>query len=180
LLHSYSGYYNRLVSGKAEFNSQMELMGKLIAVLLLFQATAYAPDSIYSESSQKFISSRAVNGDSYDSWGLLVTEFTIACSLRYHGYIFIFTSDIPESNVRYCTDSVEYGKNPNRIDIAITEGTNDERVKKAFEFGRKQVSVKIISGKDFLECRDISIPETKIEFHQAVLAQMYLRMEDCL
>lgn len=180
MLHSYRGNYNRLVSGRPEFDSLMELMAKLLVLLLFFEATAYAPNSSYSESLEKFISSRTVNGDKYDAWGLPISQFTMACGLRYHGYIFVFNTPIPESNVRYCTDSVEYGKRPSRIDIAITEGINDERVSKAFAFGRKRVYAKLISAKDFLECRNLSVPESRIELHHAVLAQLYVDTEECL
>lgn len=170
----------RLVSGKTEFDSLTELMAKLFVLLLFFEATAYAPDSSYSESLGKFVSSRTVNGDSEDAWGFTISQFTMACALRYHGYIFIFDAKIPESRVRYCTDSVEYGKKIGRIDIAITEGTNDERIKKSFAFGRRRVSAKIISAKDFLECRDLLLPDKRIDVHRAVIAQLYLNTKECL
>lgn len=158
----------------------MELMLKLIFLILVFNATAYAPDSAYSESGKKFISQRLINGDKFDSWGLPISEFTIACSLQYHGYIFLFTSEIPESQVRYCTDSVELGLKPKRIDIAITQGNNDQRNNKAFAFGRQVVSAKLISGSDFLKCRGLNVPERKTDIHIVVISQLYINLEDCL
>ena len=180
MLHSYNGNYSRLVSGRPEFDSLMELMAKLLALLLFFEATAYAPNSAYSESAQKFISSRYVNGDSFDAWGLPVSQFTMACGLRYHGYIFVFKTPIPENRIRYCTDSVEYGIKPGRIDIAITEGTNDERIRNAFIFGRKRVLAKLVSATDFLECRGLDVPQRRIDIHHAVISQLYVNTEECL
>lgn len=155
-------------------------MIKLVIAIIIFNATAYAPNSSYSESSKKIVQSRYINGDDTDAWGLPITEFTLACSLRYHGYIFVFLSDIPESRIRYCTDSVEYGLNDKRIDIAITDGSSDQRHDAALVFGRKKVLAKLISAYDFLNCRNLDIPSKKIDMHKAVIAQLYVDKESCL
>ncbi len=152
----------------------------ILAVILFFEATAYAPDSAYSESRDKIVASRYINGDKTDSWGMPITKFTMACSLEYHGYIFVFYSPIPESQVRYCTDSVEYGLKPKRIDIAITEGSNDERNAKAFDFGRKQIKAKVISAKKFLECRGFDLPDKRLSVHYVVISLLYIDSETCL
>lgn len=155
-------------------------MIKALILILAFNATAYAPDSMLSEATGKIVRSRSINGDSADSWGLPISEFTMACGLGYHGYIFVFKSKIPEQGIRYCTDSVENGLYNKRIDIAIVSGTNDERVKSAMQFGRRTVAARVISAKEFLACRGLSVPPTKLEMHKAVLAQLYINIQDCL
>jgi hypothetical protein len=158
----------------------MELMVQVIAFILLFNATAYAPDSMYSEIQKRNIQSRAINGKGTDAKGLNISEFTLACGEKYIGYIFIFVTEVPESQVRYCTDIVEHGKQNKRIDIAITEGSNDKRNQSAFQFGRRNVLAKVISSKDFLKCRGISTELTKSEIYKAVLSQLYIKTGDCL
>jgi hypothetical protein len=78
----------------------------VLALILSFVVTAYAPNSAYSESLNRIVRSRYTNGDNRDAWGLETSEYLVACSLRYHGHIFVFERDIPGKNVRYCTDSV--------------------------------------------------------------------------
>jgi hypothetical protein len=155
-------------------------MIKALILILTFNATAYAPDSMLSESTSKTVLSRAINGDSQDSWGLPISDFSMACGLAYHGHIFVFESDIPEEDVRYCTDSVENGLYNKRIDIAIVYGTNDERVESAIKFGRRKLSAKVIPAKEFLLCRGLSVSLSKVQIHKAVLAQLYLKNKDCL
>jgi hypothetical protein len=152
----------------------------ILALILSFVVTAYAPNSMYSESQNRIVYSRQTNGDNKDAWGLEVSEFLIACSLKYHRHLFVFEEDIPGKQVRYCTDSVLGGRVNHRLDIAMTDGLNDERVKESFDFGKRTLRARVISGESFLKCLGLEKPETKQMLNEAVLAVLSAGETRCL
>lgn len=152
----------------------------VLALILSFIVTAYAPNSVYSESLNRNDYSRLTNGDNKDSWGLETSPYLIACSLKYHGHIFVFERDIPGSDVRYCTDSVLGGAFNNRLDIAFVEGTNDKRIAQAKEYGRRGEYARVIEGNRFLECLGYERPDSRRALHEAVLALLSAGENKCL
>lgn len=118
-------------------------MNILFAGLLI--VTAYAP------------STTRINGGKYDALGLPVDKYTIACAREYQAHVFIFKTDVPDEDIRVCSDrgGMVWG---NHIDIAIL-GKN--RLHRAIQWGKRKVEAEIIAPEVFLQAHNIPVPATK-------------------
>ncbi len=110
-------------------------------------ATAYAP-----------LTTR-INGGRLDFTGLPVDKYTIACAREYQAHVFVFNTDIPDEDIRVCSDrgGMVWGK---YVDIAIL---GEGRYNRAIQWGKRKVEVKIIAPDEFLKAHNVPIPKTNKE-----------------
>lgn len=120
-------------------------MNILFAGLLV--ATAYAPNTT------------RINGGKYDATGLPVDKYTIACAREYQAHVFIFKTDIPDEDIRVCSDrgGMVWGKH---IDIVIL---GNGRYNRAIQWGKRKIEVEIITPESFLQAHNIPVPKTNKE-----------------